>query len=243
MGKYDYNYGMEKQTNINKAVSQHIEMENFWSGFSLKGKITEPAQESQQGSESAKEGLEKLYSEIDACRACALGSLRKNAVPGEGSSAAEIVFVGEGPGADEDAQGRPFVGRSGKLLTNMIKAMGLDRSDIYICNIVKCRPPENRDPKPEEISQCLPFLKQQLSLIRPQIIIALGGHAAKTLLETNDGIGRLRGRFHNYYFDENSEPIKLMPTYHPSYILRSYSNDNRRKVWEDLQKVMAEVGI
>ena len=234
---------MEKQTDINKAVAQHIEMEDFWSGFSLKGKITEPIQESQLVNESAKKGLEKLYAEIDACRGCVLGGTRKNTVPGEGSSAAQIVFVGEGPGADEDEQGRPFVGRSGNLLTNMIKAMGLDRSDVYICNTVKCRPPENRDPKPEEIVQCLPFLKQQLSLIRPQVIVALGAHAAKTLLDTNDAIGKLRGRFHDYYFDEDAEPIKLMPTYHPSYLLRSYSEDNRRRVWQDLQKVMVEVGL
>ena len=153
------------------------------------------------------------------------------------------MFVGEAPGADEDSQGRPFVGRAGKLLDNIIKAMGLERGDVFICNILKCRPPGNRDPRPEEIVSCLPYLQKQLEIIDPEIIVALGAHAAKTLLKTNEAIGRLRGHFHDYYTGVGKPPIKLMPTYHPAYLLRSYSPDNRRRVWEDMQKVLAELDL
>ncbi|GAH66663.1 unnamed protein product, partial [marine sediment metagenome] len=181
--------------------------------------------------------------EVNKCRRCELWRSRKNAVPGEGSPSARIAFVGEAPGADEDAQGRPFVGRAGQLLDKIIIAMGLKRGDVYICNILKCRPPDNRDPKPDEIIKCLPFLQQQLEMIGPEIIVALGAHAARTLLETNKPIGHLRGKFHEYYPSMTAKPIKLMATYHPAYLLRSYSPENRRKVWEDMQKVLAELGM
>ncbi|MFA5291689.1 MAG: uracil-DNA glycosylase [Phycisphaerae bacterium] len=187
--------------------------------------------------------LKEIAKEVAACRKCVLGTTRKNSVPGEGNPNAQLVFVGEGPGADEDAQGRPFVGRSGQLLDKIIIGMGLKRSDVYICNIVKCRPPENREPRPEEIISCLPFLKKQLGLIRPQVIVALGAPSTKTLLNTNKPIGQMRGKFHDYYFDDFSEPIKLMPTFHPAYLLRNYSDDNRRKVWEDMKTVLAELGM
>ena len=166
-----------------------------------------------------------------------------DAGPGEGSPSAKIVFVGEAPGVDEDAQGIPFVGRAGQLLDKIVIAMGLKRGDVYICNILKCRPPDNRDPKPDEIIKCLPFLQQQLEMIRPEIIVALGAHAARTLLETNKPIGQLRGKFHEYCPSMMARPIKLMATYHPAYLLRSYSPENRRKVWEDMQKVLIELGM
>jgi len=223
---------MKREVDISRVIGQYKEMEDFLSGGFAAVKVSD-----------AEKILDEVAAEVRECCRCGLGESRKNAVPGEGSPKARIVFVGEAPGGDEDLQGRPFVGRAGQLLDKMIGAMGLTRSDIFICNILKCRPPGNRDPKPEEIVRCLPYLKRQLEAIRPEVIIALGAHAARTLLNRNDAIGRLRGRFHEYYTSPEAEPIKLMATYHPAYLLRSYSPENRRKVWEDLQKVMAELGL
>lgn len=189
------------------------------------------------------EELKKIADDVKSCCQCQLYQQRRNAVPGEGSPHARIFFVGEAPGADEDAQGRPFVGRAGKLLDKIIIAMGLRRSDVFIGNILKCRPPGNRDPRSEEIIRCLPFLQRQLQTMKPEIIIALGAHAARTLLDTNKPIGQLRGRFHDYYLSEDAEPIKLMPTYHPAYLLRNYSHDNRQRVWEDMKRVLAELNL
>ncbi|MHC4284665.1 MAG: uracil-DNA glycosylase [Planctomycetota bacterium] len=149
---------------------------------------------------------------------------RTNAVPGEGDPNARIMFVGEAPGADEDAQGRPFVGRAGKLLDKIITACGLKRSDVFIGNILKCRP--------------LPYLQRQIEIIKPEIIVALGAHAARTLLNTNKSIGQMRGQFHEYYAGLGKPPIKLMATYHTAYLLRNYSQENRQKVWEDMKKVL-----
>lgn len=188
-------------------------------------------------------GLKEIAAEVSKCCACGLGETRTNVVPGEGNPDARVVFVGEAPGADEDKQGRPFVGRAGKLLEKIINAMGFQRSEVFICNILKCRPPDNRDPKPDEIVKCLPFLQRQLELIDPEVIVALGAHAAKTLLNTNKPIGQMRGKFHDYYTSEDAEPIKLMPTYHPAYLLRSYSVDNRTRVWEDMKKVLIELDL
>lgn len=187
--------------------------------------------------------LEKIAAEVRACQKCEIGRTRTHAVPGEGNPHARLVFVGEAPGADEDQQGRPFVGRAGKLLTDIITAMGLSRQDVFITNILKSRPPGNRDPKPDEIHNCWPFLKRQLELIQPEIIVALGAHAARTLLDTKEPIGQMRGRFHEYRFSENAPPAKLMPTYHPAYLLRNYSYDNRKRVWEDMVKVLKELGL
>jgi len=238
---------MGKDVDINKVIRQHIEMEQFFTGgFTPRDKTTPSEPQGQEDkaavAEVAKE-LEKISEQVRQCRKCELGSLRTNAVPGEGSCTAQIVFVGEGPGADEDAQGRPFVGRAGKLLDKIIAACGLKRSDIFICNILKCRPPGNRDPRPEEIISCLPYLQRQLELINPEVIVALGAHAAKTLLDTNKSIGQLRGQFHEYYAGLAAAPIKLMATYHPAYLLRNYSQDNRKRVWEDMKKVLAELGM
>jgi len=236
---------MEK--GINKAVRQHLEMDEFFTGgltIKSEGAMSQSiGGEDKEAIAQAGAELEKIAEEVGKCCKCELGSSRKNAVPGEGSPRARIVFVGEAPGADEDSQGRPFVGRAGKLLDNIIKAMGLERGDVFICNILKCRPPGNRDPRPEEIVSCLPYLQKQLEIIDPEIIVALGAHAAKTLLKTNEAIGRLRGHFHDYYTGVGKPPIKLMPTYHPAYLLRSYSPDNRRRVWEDMQKVLAELDL
>jgi uracil-DNA glycosylase family 4 len=164
------------------------------------------------------------------CRRCPLCETRANLVFGEGNVRAGLVFVGEAPGADEDSQGRPFVGKAGQLLTRIIVAMGLQRQDVYICNILKCRPPENRNPRPEEIAACEPFLIRQLQAIQPKIICALGTFSAHTLLKTDVPISVLRGRFHSY------QGISLMPTYHPAYLLRNPAA--KKQVWEDVQKIM-----
>lgn len=238
--------GMEKDLDINKIVRQHIEMEQFFTGFSLKcrSEILE-AQEQEDNMAVAEKAaeLEKIAGEVNQCRQCGLGSSRTNTVPGEGNPNARIMFVGEAPGADEDAQGRPFVGRAGQLLDKIIEACGLKRSDVFICNILKCRPPENRDPRAEEIISCLPYLQRQIEIIDPEIIVALGAHAAKTLLNTTKPIGQLRGQFHEYYPGIGKPPVKLMPTYHTAYLLRNYSQENRRKVWEDMKKVLTELGL
>jgi uracil-DNA glycosylase len=174
--------------------------------------------------------LQDLRLDLGDCHRCPLGKTRTHIVFGEGNPQARLAFVGEAPGADEDAQGRPFVGRAGQLLTKIIEAMGLTRRDVYICNILKCRPPGNRNPKPEEILTCEPFLVRQLQIIQPKVICALGTFAAHTLLKTEISISLLRGRFHTY------QGIYLMPTYHPAYLLRNPGA--KKQVWEDMQIIM-----
>ena len=231
---------MDKEVDIRKVARQHAEMDAFFADFSIRG---DEAYQQLPIDNDLTGALCQISEKINQCRACNLGSSRTNAVPGAGSPDARLVFVGEAPGADEDAQGLPFIGRAGKLLGDIIAAMGLKREDVFICNILKCRPPGNRDPKPEEIMSCLPFLRRQLEIIDPEIIVALGAHAAKTLLETNESIGRLRGEFRQYCSGPGAKPVKFMATYHPAYLLRNYSPDNRRKVWEDMKKVMSEMGL
>jgi DNA polymerase len=229
-----------KDTDHKKAIHQHLEMDDFFTGgFTAKAE----SKHTDNSSANVTTELEKIADEVRQCRKCELGSLRTNAVPGEGSPKARILFAGEGPGADEDAQGRPFVGRAGQLLDRIIKAAGLKRADVFICNVLKCRPPDNRDPRPEEIINCLPYLQKQIELINPDIIVALGAHAAKALLNTNESIGQLRGQFHQYYAGLGRPPIKLMATYHPAYLLRNYSHENRQRVWEDMKKVLAELNL
>jgi len=234
------------QVDISKVVRQHLEMEQGLAGFALRG---EPAaseahdQEDNMAVADKAAKLEKIAEEVRPCCKCGLGSSRTNAVPGEGNPDARIMFVGEAPGADEDAQGHPFVGRAGQLLDKIIIACGLKRSDVFIGNILKCRPPGNRDPRPEEIISCLPYLQQQIEIIEPEILVALGAHAAKTLLKSTKSIGELRGHFHEYITGIGRPPVKLMATYHPAYLLRNYSPDNRRKVWEDMKKVLAELDL
>ena len=178
--------------------------------------------------------LRAIREDIGDCRRCKLHPTRKNIVFGVGNPAADLVFVGEAPGANEDAQGEPFVGDAGQLLTKMIQAMGWAREDVYIANILKCRPPGNRNPEPDEIEQCEPFLIRQLAALKPRVIVALGKFAAQCLLRRYDTpISALRGRFHEY------QGIRVMPTYHPAYLLRTPSA--KRQVWDDLQQVMAEL--
>ena len=171
---------------------------------------------------------------LGECTRCKLAPGRTRLVFGVGSPSAELMFVGEGPGADEDQQGEPFVGRAGQLLTKMIEAMGYRRDEVYIANVVKCRPPGNRNPEPDEMDACEPFLRQQIAAVRPRVIVALGKIAAQTLLRDTTPISRLRGRWSTY------EGVRLMPTFHPAYLLRS--PDEKKKAWEDLQLVMKELG-
>jgi DNA polymerase len=179
--------------------------------------------------------LEEIAADVAGCRRCVLCRGRANAVPGEGNAGSpDIMFIGEGPGADEDAQGRPFVGKAGQLLTKMIVAMGYAREDVFIANVVKCRPPDNRAPLPEEMETCLPYLRQQIGLVRPKVIIGLGATAIKGLLGKTAGITKLRGTWQEY------GGIKLMPTFHPSYLLRDPSK--KKVVWQDLQLVLKELG-
>lgn len=174
----------------------------------------------------------------DDCRRCRLCEQRNKIVFGVGNENARLVFVGEGPGADEDAQGIPFVGRAGQLLTQMIEntaskeGIPIKRADVYICNVVKCRPPENRTPQPDEMEICGQFLFRQLEAIRPRAICALGSTAAKAVLGTKEGVTRLRGRWHKW------RDLPVMVTYHPSYLLRPYNQDAKREAWEDLKKVL-----
>jgi uracil-DNA glycosylase family 4 len=183
----------------------------------------------------ADDTLLKVRDNLGECTRCKLHSTRHKIVFGDGNPKADLVFVGEGPGADEDAQGLPFVGRAGKLLTQMIEAMGLQRKDVYICNVVKCRPPENRQPEEDEVNTCSPFLLRQIDTIAPKVIVCLGAVAAKTLLKTNRGISQFRGQWLEF------RGRKLLATYHPAYLLRN--PPAKSEVWKDLQKVMAVLGL
>ena len=182
----------------------------------------------------AGDALRAIRADLGECTRCKLHGGRTHLVFGVGDPAAQLMFVGEGPGADEDQAGEPFVGRAGQLLTKMIEAMGFARSDVYIANVVKCRPPGNRDPEPDEIEACEPFLKSQIAAIRPRVIVALGRFAVQTLLHDATPISRLRGKWREY------EGVKLMPTFHPAYLLRSPAE--KKPAWEDLQLVMKEFG-
>jgi uracil-DNA glycosylase family 4 len=181
--------------------------------------------------------LAELKEKVAKCVLCRLSETRTQTVFGEGDPDAKIFFIGEGPGENEDLQGRPFVGRAGELLNKMIAGMGLQREQVYIANIVKCRPPQNRQPAPDEVETCTPFLVKQLEIIRPQAIVTLGLPASRYMLNSKDSMGRLRGQWHNW------RGIKLMPTFHPAFLLRSYTEENRGMVWSDLKAVMKEVGL
>jgi uracil-DNA glycosylase len=188
--------------------------------------------------EPAGDTLAKIIEDMGDCKRCALHEQRQKIVFGSGNENARLVFVGEGPGADEDEQGLPVVGRAGQLLTQMIdgtarkEGVPIQRSDVYICNVVKCRPPGNRTPEPGEMEICGQFLFRQLQVIRPKAICALGSTAAKALLGTKDGVMRLRGKWHKW------RDIPVMVTYHPSYLLRPYNQDAKREAWDDLKKVL-----
>jgi len=181
------------------------------------------------------ETLEQIRADLGDCRRCGLAAGRTHIVYGEGSAKARLVFVGEGPGFEEDRTGRPFVGPAGRLLTKIIQAMKLTREEVYICNVIKCRPPDNRDPLPDEIVSCRPFLQRQLAAIGPEVICTLGTHATRALLNTTAPVSKLRGHFQPF------QGIRIMPTYHPAYLLRN--PDRKRDVWEDMKKIMALLRI
>ncbi|GAB4108511.1 MAG: uracil-DNA glycosylase [Acidobacteriota bacterium] len=180
--------------------------------------------------EAAAVELVQIRQDLGDCQRCKLAPLRRHLVFGVGDPAAELMFIGEAPGEDEDLQGEPFVGRAGQLLTRIIEAMQLRRDQVYIANILKCRPPQNRDPEPDEVACCEPFLHRQIAAVRPLVIVALGRCAAQTLLRTETPISRLRGRFFEY------RDAWLLPTFHPSYLLRNPAA--KKDVWEDMKKVM-----
>ena len=233
--------GSEEEMSPRKAVAIAMPVieENIFEVIALKPEqsISDPVQ-----------ALKIIREDLGDCTRCVLHKQgRKQIVFGVGNPTAELMFVGEGPGADEDAQGEPFVGRAGQLLNNMIKAMGIERKDVYIANIVKCRPPGNRTPEREECATCSPFLMRQIAVIKPKVVVALGAVAAKTLLAMNASMMQLRGRFYDFRpagirsNDPNWDGCKLAVTYHPAFLLR----DPRQKgeAWKDLQMVMKELGM
>lgn len=196
--------------------------------------FTEMALPQADGSNEPESLLDAIRADLGDCTRCPLHEKRLNIVFGEGNPHARLMFIGEGPGADEDRQGRPFVGKAGQLLTRMIKAMNLDRSEVYIANVVKCRPPGNRTPHRQEMDTCFPFLEAQIAAINPSAIVALGKTAASALLTSDEPISRMRGRFHD------RKGIPLMPTYHPSFLLREESERKyKAEAWADLKEVMA----
>jgi uracil-DNA glycosylase len=184
-------------------------------------------------SRAAREDLEAIRQDIGDCQRCKLARTRTNIVFGSGNPNAELVFVGEAPGYDEDQQGLPFVGRAGQLLTKIIESIGLKREDVYICNVLKCRPPDNRNPEPDEVGCCNPFLRRQLAAIRPKIVCCLGTFAAQTVLQTAAPISRLRGKFFEM------DGMRAIATFHPAYLLRS--PEKKREVWEDMKQIRAEL--
>lgn len=184
---------------------------------------------------SARSGLGDLAGRVVSCKRCDLHKTRRNVVFGSGSPDAKLMFIGEAPGEDEDLQGLPFVGRAGQLLTKIIEAMGLKRTDVYIANILKCRPPNNRAPLPTEILECEENVRRQVEIIKPKVICTLGKFASQTLLRSQTPISALRGRFQEY------NGIKVMPTFHPAYLLRN--PQDKKLVWEDMKKIRAEIGL
>ncbi len=190
--------------------------------------VSSPTRRREESPDPATE-LRRIREDLGDCTRCKLCHGRTNLVFGVGDPRARLLFVGEGPGADEDAQGEPFVGRAGQKLNEMIRAIGLEREQVYIANVVKCRPPDNRTPEPDEVATCAPFLFRQIEAISPAVIVALGSPAAKTLLGTREGITKIRGQWGAF------RGIPVMPTFHPAYLLRAYTKENRRKVFEDLK--------
>ena len=206
-----------------------------WSGFECTDKSLKAIQSWERPLVVKGEALDDIYQDLAGCSRCDLMRSRNNIVFGSGNPKAELVFVGEGPGFEEDRQGEPFVGPAGQLLTKIIAAIGLKRDQVYICNIIKCRPPGNRNPEPDEVAACSPFLRRQLNAIGPKYVCALGKFAAQTLLETTEPISRLRGRLHT------QSGLRVIPTYHPAYLLRN--PDKKRDVWEDMKLLMKEMGL
>lgn len=219
--------------NFLSHARKHLEMEISFGGAQIPKLV--PAQKILTNSKPKKERLSALEAEYKKCTLCDLSEARANVVFGAGNADAKLMFVGEAPGYDEDMQGFPFVGAAGQLLTKIIEAMKLKREDVYIANVLKCRPPNNRNPLPTEIVTCRPILDMQIQIIQPKIICALGKFAAQTLLGTEEPISRLRGKFVEWH------GIKLIPTFHPAYLLRN--PEDKRLVWQDMQLVMKELQI
>lgn len=217
-----------------KEVRQFLETERAYGLERISGSSVS-IKDRAQISLSAESALSRLNDEFRDCRLCALSETRTHVVFGSGDPHAQLMFVGEAPGFDEDRQGLPFVGAAGELLTKIIEAMKLSRDEVYISNCLKCRPPQNRNPLPTEILSCSPILERQIRIIRPKIICALGKFAAQTLLHTEESISRLRGRF----FERDG--VRVMPTFHPAYLLRNPVD--KKLVWEDMQKIMKELSI
>jgi uracil-DNA glycosylase family 4 len=218
---------------LRELVDSLTEWLRYQRRLGWRGLPQEPAAAPPPGERPAPEKiptLEEIRQEMGRCKRCKLYAGAKNLVFGEGSPSARLMFIGEAPGAEEDLQGRPFVGAAGGLLNNLLNKLGLAREEVYITNVVKSRPPENRDPLPEEIAACLPFLKMQIAAIRPKVIVTLGKIATQALLGTKEPITRLRGQWQRY------DQIRVMPTFHPSYLLRFPKE--RQKTWEDMQRVM-----
>jgi len=228
-----------------KAIEQFIRTDALFGVTAVPISRSAPQAPAPQGNDETDTILRTLDEQhVRSCTRCGLSATRNCTVFGQGSSNARLVFVGEAPGFEEDRQGLAFVGAAGQLLTKMIGAMGLTRDEVFICNVLKCRPPNNRDPAPDEIASCSPYLMEQLAAIQPEVIVALGAPAARTLLQTHESIGRLRGRFHDFYLSGSAlsgDPIPLMPTYHPAYLLRTPSD--KGKTWEDLKAVMVRLGL
>jgi len=225
--KQAFNQALEEIHGSLRLLSAH-----GYRGFACSAQSLEKLDRWGQGPESFVETLEDIRADLGDCQRCRLARERNNIVFGAGNPKAKLVFVGEGPGFDEDRKGQPFVGAAGQLLSRIIEAIKLTRNQVYICNIIKCRPPGNRNPEPDEIKTCFPFLKRQIASIQPEFICALGTFAAQTLLGTNTPISRLRRRFHEY------RGIKVLPTYHPAYLLRN--THKKRDVWEDMKMLMKE---
>jgi DNA polymerase len=209
--------------------------ENGYQGFECSAESLEKIKSWGRKEGRVSETLEEIRTDLGDCRRCRLCEKRKHIVFGAGDSHAKLMFVGEGPGYDEDQMGEPFVGAAGRLLTKIIEAIHYTREQVYICNIIKCRPPGNRNPMPDEIEVCFPFLKRQIASVKPDIICALGTFAAQTLLETKSPISKLRGSFYDYMGS------KVLPTYHPAYLLRN--PEKKRDVWEDMKKLMKIMGV
>lgn len=219
-------------------IRAYVDLYREWGAEGISVREAPPPAHEESPSGTKAEALAALRAEIGDCTRCKLHRGRTQIVYGTGNPEARLMFVGEAPGEEEDRQGRPFVGKAGRLLTRIIEAMGLTRKDVYIANIIKCRPPGNRNPETDEIASCSPFLKGQIEILRPKVICALGTFAAQTLLGTGLKISALRGRFHDLPFG-SPETVRVMPTYHPAYLLRN--PEEKKRVWEDMQMIMREL--
>jgi uracil-DNA glycosylase family 4 len=214
--------------NLNEMINDLKSYLEYLKGMGISSLFTSE-RPSEKVFQSETSTLEKVRKELGDCKRCKLHQTRRTIVFGEGNEKSSLMFIGEGPGYDEDVQGRPFVGRAGQLLTKIIQSINLPREEVYITNIIKCRPPQNRNPEPDEIQSCHPFLMKQIRVIQPKIICALGTFSAQTLLKTDTKITALRGKFYDL------EGIKVMPTYHPAFLLRN--PERKREVWEDMKKI------